>query len=215
MMGDKDYRVTINSALDALTRETKIQIADVNDNKEIFLHEITKCMRRSYFDRFDSVETTGKEFSHVLGGLIRKLPYGSKLGEFPIDQIKLKGQADMIVDDVVVIFKTVSEAPENPIASDVLYLNGCMWIFNKTEGVIIYLTGEGKETSFALYREKKMFEELIRRVRVYSNLISDKKIPILEPSIECTNCQYYERCFIKKREGKQISIHELFGSKNK
>ena len=31
MMGDKDYRVTINSALDALTRETKIQIADVND----------------------------------------------------------------------------------------------------------------------------------------------------------------------------------------
>ena len=121
----------------------------------------------------------------------------------------------MIVDDVVIIVKTVKEAPENPIASDVLYLNGCMWIFNKTEGVIIYLTGEGMETSFALYREKKMFEELIRRVRVYSNLISDKKVPILEPSIECTNCQYYDRCFIKKREGKQISIHELFGSKNK
>ena len=172
-------------------------------------------MCSSDLDRFDPVESTGKEFSHVLGGLIRKLPYGSKLGEFPIDQIKLKGQADMIVDDVVIIVKTVKEAPENPIASDVLYLNGCMWIFNKTEGVIIYLTGEGMETSFALYREKKMFEELIRRVRVYSNLISDKKVPILEPSIECTNCQYYDRCFIKKREGKQISIHELFGSKNK
>lgn len=215
MMGDKDYRQTINAALDALTKETKVQISDVNDNKQIFLHEVTGCMRRSYFDRFDAIETSGKGFERVLGGLIRKLPYGSKLGEFAIDEIKLNGQADMIVDDIVVIFKTVKEFPENPSATDVLYLNGCMWIFNKTEGVIVYVTGDGRETSFALFREKKMFEEVIRRVRVFSNLIYDKKVPILEPSSECENCQYYERCYIKKREGKQISIHELFGSKNK
>jgi CRISPR-associated exonuclease Cas4 len=214
-MGDKDYRQTINAALDALAKETKVQIPNVDDSKQIFLHEVARCMRRSYFDRFDAIETSGKDFERVLGGLIRKLPYGSKLGEFAIDEIKLKGQADMIVDDIVVIFKTVKEFPENPSATDVLYLNGCMWIFNKTEGVIVYVTGDGRETSFALFREKKMFEEVIRRVRVFSNLISDKKVPILEPSSECENCQYYERCYIKKREGRQISIHELFGSKNK
>ena len=215
MMGDKDYRQTINAALDTLAKETKIQITNPNDNKEIFLHEVARCMRRSYFDRFDAIETPGKEFEHILGGLIRKLPYGSKLGEFAIDEIKLKGQADMIVDDIVVIFKTIKDLPENPSASDVLYLNGCMWIFNKTEGVIVYLTNDGQETSFAMNREKKMFEETIRRVRVFSNLIADKKAPILEPSPECTSCQYYERCYIKKREGKQITISELFGSKNK
>jgi CRISPR-associated exonuclease Cas4 len=215
MMGDKDYRQTINAALDTLSKETKPQITTPNDSKQIFLHEVTRCMRRSYFDRFDVIETQGKDFEGILGGLIRKLPYGSQLGEFAIDGIKLKGQADMIVDDIVVMFKTVKEFPENPNASDILYLNGCMWIFNKTEGVIVYVTGDGKETSFALFKEKKMFEEVIRRVRVFSNLISDKKVPILEPSSECASCQYYEKCYIKKREGKQINISELFGSKNK
>lgn len=215
MMGDKDYKQTINSALDTLVKETTQQISNPSNKNEIFLHEVARCMRRSYFDRFDALDVPGKDFEGVLGGLIRKLPYGAKLGEFAIDEIKLRGQADMIVDDIVIIFKTIKDPPENPNASDVLYLNGCMWIFNKTEGVIVYVTGDGKETSFALFREKKMFEELIRRVRVYSNLISDKKAPILEPSSECANCQYYERCYIKKREGRQISIHELFGSKNK
>jgi len=215
MMGDKDYKQTINSALDVIVKESIQQISEPANKNEIFLHEVTRCMRRSYFDRFDAMKTPGKEFDRVLGGLIRKLPYGAKLGEFAIDEIRLKGQADMIVDDIVIIFKTVKESPENPSASDVLYLNGCMWIFDKIEGVIVYMTGDGMETSFALYREKKMFEEVIRRVRVFSNLISDKKVPILEPSTECSSCQYYERCYIKKREGKQITISELFGSKNK
>lgn len=215
MMGDKDYKRTINDALDALSKEAKPEIPNPNDDKQIFLHEVVRCMRRSYFDRFDALESTGRDFDMVLGGLIRKLPYGSKLGEFAIDEIKLKGQADMIVDDIVITFKTVGGIPENPLASDVLYLNGCMWIFNKTEGIIVYMTGDGHETSFALTREKKMFEEVIRRVRVFSNLISDKKTPILEPSTECTSCQYYERCYIKKHEGKQLSISELFGGKKK
>lgn len=215
MMGDKDYKQTINETLDILTKETVPQITDPTDSKSIFLHEVIRCMRRSYFDRFDAIDPIGRDFGGVLGGLIRKLPYGSKLGEFAIEEIKLKGQADMLVDDIVIVFKTVTGSPENPAAADILYLNGCMWIFGKTEGVIVYLTGEGKETSFAMTREKKMFEEVIRRVRVYSNLIADKKTPILEPSSECTTCQYYERCYIKKHDEKQISITELFGTKKK
>ncbi|MFN3654896.1 MAG: Dna2/Cas4 domain-containing protein, partial [Candidatus Nitrosotenuis sp.] len=83
---------------------------------------------------------------------------------------------------------------------------------NKTDGVIVYLTDE-KESSFVVMRDKKMFEETIRRVRVFSNLIAEKKSPILEPSAECSGCQYYERCYIKKHEGKQFSLTELFGQK--
>jgi CRISPR-associated exonuclease Cas4 len=214
-MGDKDYKQVINDALDALAKESTPQISNPNDKAEIFLHEVVRCMRRSYFDRFDATEPVGKNFNIVLGGLIRKLPYGAKLGEFAVDEIKLKGQADMIVDDIIIIFKTTREPLENPVASDILYLNGCMWIFNKSEGVIVYMTGDGKETSFALTREKKMFEEVIRRVRVFSNLIADKKTPILEPSLECNQCQYYEKCYIKKHEEKQLSLGELFGSKKK
>lgn len=213
MMGDRDYRKTIISAIDAITKEVESQVADPNDNKTIFLYEVVRCMRRSYFDRFDRIEQENKSFGNLFGGLVRKLPYGSKIGQFAIDGINLKGQPDMIVDDVVIIFKTVPVSPETPFASDVLYLNACLWIFNKPEGIVIYITDDGKESSFALIREKKMFEEAIRRVRVFSNLISDKKTPILEPSTECTSCQYYDRCFIKKHEGKQFSISELFGVK--
>lgn len=53
MMGDRDYRKTITTAIDAITREVELQATDPNDSKIIFLHEIVRCMRRSYFDRFD------------------------------------------------------------------------------------------------------------------------------------------------------------------
>jgi CRISPR-associated exonuclease Cas4 len=213
MMGDRDYRKTITDAIDALARETGFQVPGPSDNKTIFLHEVVRCMRRSYFDRFDRIEQGNNSFAELFGGLVRKLPYGSKIGEFDIEDIKLKGQADMIVDDIVIVFKKISGMPETPNASDVLYLNACMWIFNKTEGVIVYLTDNEKESSFAVMREKKMFEETIRRVRVFANLINDKKIPILEPSQECSTCQYYDRCYIKKHDGKQFNLTELFSHK--
>jgi CRISPR-associated exonuclease Cas4 len=213
MMGDRDYRKIITGAIDALARETEYKVGNPSDNKSIFLHEVVRCMRRSYFDRFDKIEQENNSFGELLGGLVRKLPYGSKMGDFAIEDIKLNGQADMIVDDIIIIFRKASGSPEIPNASDVLYLNACLWIFNKTEGVIVYLTNNEKESSFMVMRNKKMFEETIRRVRVFSNLISEKKIPILEPSPECSECQYYERCYIKRQEGKQFTLSELFSNK--
>jgi len=212
-MGDRDYRKIITGAIDALARETEYKVGNPSDNKSIFLHEVVRCMRRSYFDRFDKIEQENNSFGELLGGLVRKLPYGSKMGDFAIEDIKLNGQADMIVDDIIIIFRKASGSPEIPNASDVLYLNACLWIFNKTEGVIVYLTNNEKESSFMVMRNKKMFEETIRRVRVFSNLISEKKIPILEPSPECSECQYYERCYIKRQEGKQFTLSELFSNK--
>lgn len=213
MMGDRNYRDTVSSAIDAITKETETQLSNPQDNKTVFLHEIVRCLRRSYFDRFDRLESENRVFGSLFEGLIRKLPYGSKVGEFAIDEIKLKGQADMIVDDIVILFKMVSSLPEMPFASDILYLNACMWIFNKTDGVVIYITNDGEESSFSVLREKKMFEEILRRVRVFSNLIGEKKAPILEPSLECSSCQYYERCYIKRHEGKQFSLSEMFSIK--
>ena len=56
-----------------------------------------------------------------------------------------------------------------------------------------------------------MFEEVVRRVRVLKDLLEEKKVPILEPSIECSSCQYYERCYVKQKIGKQITLQDLFG----
>ena len=211
-MGDRDYRGVITGVVEGINRDLKPKI-DPKNNKTIHLYEIVRCLRRSYFDRISPKDPEATGFSSLIGGLFRKMPYGSTQGEFAIDEIKLKGQADMIVDEIVIIFRVVNTLPENPLSSDVLYLNACLWIFSKNEGIIVYLTGDGKEVSFSIIKEKKMFEESIRRVRVLSSLLGEKKVPILEPSPECNTCQYYEECYIKKKKSTSISIDSLFGLK--
>jgi len=79
------------------------------------------------------------------------------------------------------------------------------------DGIVIYLAGDRKEVSFSLSRDKKMFEEIIRRVRVLNDLLKQKKTPILEPSDECSTCQYYDKCYIKQKVAKSISLKDLVG----
>lgn len=212
MMGDRDYNLVIKNALEAITRDLRMSQIDPKDKKTIHLPEVVRCLRRSYYDRVDPIDE-GKKFEDLLGELLRKLPYGSRVGEFAINEVKLKAQAEMIVDDVVIKFKTADKLPEDPFAEDILYVNACLWIYNKIEGIIVYMTGEGERVSFYLSRDKKMFEEIIRRVRVLSDLLGENKVPILEPSPECMDCQYYERCYIKKKMGQTISLKKLFGVK--
>ena len=206
MMGDRDYK----NAVDSIGRELEIEI-DADDFKTINLQEVVQCLRRSYYDRTDSKEIERRGFNDLLSGLLRKLEYGSQAKDFAIDDIKLKGQADMIVDDIIVLFRPSQTVPESPLAQDLLYLNACLWIYDKTDGMIIYITNDREEFTFSLTRDKKMFEEVIRRVRVLSDLLNEQKTPILEPSINCTDCQYYQRCFISKKSSKQLSLAEMLG----
>jgi len=209
-MGDRDYRKLIKTAIDSIGKQIELQI-DANDIKTIHLDEVVRCLRRSYYDRVEPKEIDRTSFVDLVGGLLRSKGYGSKTGEFEIDDLKLKGQTDMIIDDVVFVLRSANTLPENPMARDLLYLNVCMWIFDKTEGLLVYLTGDGKEASFSLSRGKKMFEEVVRRARVLHDLLKEKKVPILEPSDECSTCQYYERCYIKQKIAKSISIKDLVG----
>ena len=210
MMGDRDYRSTIKNALDSIGTELELNI-DSKNFQTIHLQEVVQCLRRSYYDRIDSIEIERRGFNELLSGLLRKLQYGSEPKEFEIEDIKLKGQTDMLVDDIVLLFRSASKELENPLANDVLYLNACLWIYDKHEGMIVYISGDRKETTFSVTRNKKMFEEVIRRERVLNNLLKEQKAPILEPSTECTDCQYFERCFMKKKNSKQIDIGEMLG----
>ena len=212
-MGDKDYKQVVRDAIESLGEDVGIKI-DPEDFQTIYLHEVTKCLRQSYYDRIDPLKQEQSSLNKILGGLFRKLKSRSTVGNYDIkDGIKLKGQADMVVRDVVMIFRSVDVFPENPLPSDILYLNACMWMFDKIEGIITYITRDGKEDSFVTSKNQKMFEEVIRRTKVFNDLLKEKKKPIIEPSMECLNCQYYGRCFQKPKEGKSISIPSLFGSK--
>ena len=211
MMGDRDFRTTIQTALSSIGKELQLDI-DPKNIQTIHLQEVVQCLRRSYFDRIDPVEIERRGFNELLSGLLRKLEYGSEPKVFEIDDIKLQGQTDMIVDDAIMLFRPAAQSElENPLANDVLYLNACLWIYDKTEGIVVYITGDRKETTFSLTRNKKMFEEVIRRVRVLNNLLKEQKAPILEPSAECSECQYYEKCFMKKKNSKHVDIGEMLG----
>ena len=210
-MGDRDFRSIIQNAIGSIGKESEIQI-DSKDIQTIHLQEVVQCLRRSYFDRIEPNEVERRGFNELLAGLLRKLQYGSEPKEFAIEDIKLKGQVDMIVDDSILLFRSALKELENPQANDILYLNACMWIYDKDDGVIVYITGDRKETTFSLTRNKKMFEEVIRRVRVLKDLLKEQKTPILEPSSECSNCQYYERCFMKKKNTKQVSLLGILGA---
>jgi CRISPR-associated exonuclease Cas4 len=210
MMGDGDLRSIIKNAVDSIGKELEIEI-DVKNIQTIHLKEVTQCLRRSYYDRIDSKEVERRGFNDLLSGLLRKLQFGSDPKEFAIDDIRLKGQADMIADNSIILFRPANMALETPVANDLLYLNACMWIYDKTDGIIIYITGNRGETMFSLTRDKKMFEEVIRRVRVLNDLLKEQKTPILEPSNDCSDCQYYQRCFITKKNSKQVSLAEMLG----
>ena len=210
MMGDRDFRTIIQTALWSIGKELQLDI-DSENVQTIHLQEVVQCLRRSYFDRIDPVAIERRGFNELLSGLLRKLEYGSNPKEFEIDDIKLKGQTDMLVDDVIMLFRPAQNELDNPLANDILYLNACLWIYDKTEGIIVYITGDRKETTFSLSRNNKMFEEVVRRVRVLNDLLKKQKAPILEPSTECSECQYYERCFMKKKNSKQVDIGEMLG----
>jgi len=210
-MGDKDYKQVVRDAIESLGEDVGIKI-DPEDFQTIHLHEVTKCLRQSYYDRIDPLKLEQSSLNKILGGLFRKLKSRATVGNYDIkDGIKLKGQADMVVRDVVMVFRSVDAFPENPLPTDMLYVNACMWMFDKIEGVIVYITPDGKEDSFVTNRNQRMFEEVIRRTKVFHDLLNEKKVPIIEPSTDCQDCQYYERCYIRKKEGKTITISSLFG----
>ena len=209
--GDRDYKQIVRDAIDSIGEDIEFKI-DAKDISTIYLQEAVKCLRRSFYDRTDPLETEQTQFNKVLGGLFRKMKSQSSIGNYDMDGgLALKGQVDMIKDDVVLIFRSIDKFPENPMPVDILYVNACMWMFEKIEGVIVYITPDGKEDSFVTNRNQKMFEEVIRRTKVFHDLLNEKKVPIIEPSTDCQDCQYYERCYIRKKEGKTITISSLFG----
>jgi len=219
--GDRDYKQVVRDAIDSIGEDISLKI-DTKDINTIYLHEATKCLRRSFYDRMDPLETEQTQFNKVLGGLFRKMKSNATTGRYDMDAgLVLKGEADMIKDDVILIFRSVDKFPENPMPADMLYLNACMWLFDKIEGVIVYITPDGKEDSFVTNRNQKMFEEVVRRTKIFHDLLEKNnadpkaKPPIIEPSLDCLDCQYYERCYIKKKTGRTITMGSLLNQFSK
>ena len=70
-VGDRDYKQIVRDAIDSIGEDVALKI-DAKDINTIYLDETTKCLRRSFYDRADPLETEQTQFNKVLGGLFRK-----------------------------------------------------------------------------------------------------------------------------------------------
>jgi CRISPR-associated exonuclease Cas4 len=79
--------------------------------------------------------------------------------------------------------------------------------------VVVYVTPTGEYSQFFVGKSNRMFEHVIRRARILSMLLDEKKTPAVEPGEACLYCKYYDRCFPQQRDTSQNLLEGLFGSR--
>ena len=124
-MGDRDFRTVIQNSIESVGRELEYKF-DKEDIKKIHASEVTGCLRRAYYDRTDEIERDRTSFSDLIGGMFRQLEFGAQPKDFDLEGISLQVQADLIVDDLVMVFRSAGEHPESPPAKDLLYIKMTM-----------------------------------------------------------------------------------------
>lgn len=216
MLGGRDIRDTIEKSIDKLHEDLSLKIDKKNPDR-IHALEASGCTRFAYYERKDPLSADSKTKLSILLGAAMRQSLSNARGEYKVDDLAIEVNADLIMaDEYVVRFEVVPTLPEIPHPRHLLYLNTCLFAFNKSDGILIYITPEGKTVEFSLTKNNRMFEEIVRRARVLSTLLKDGKVPIVEPSELCLNCKYYERCYARRQvkdESSGFILEEIFKKK--
>lgn len=213
MLGDRNLRDIIEKTFDRLYQDLDIKIDKANP-EHIHAMEASLCTRLAYYERRDPLPADNSTKMSILLTHGMRKALSNVRGEYRVDSLLLQVDADMVVaDEFVVRFEVVPELPEVPHPRHMLYLNACVFALGKQDGVLIYMTGDGKTAEFSVTKNNRMFEETVRRARVLSTLLKENKVPIVEPSDLCLNCKYYSRCYAREKlkEGSGDLLADLFG----
>jgi CRISPR-associated exonuclease Cas4 len=216
MLGGKNLREMIENAIDDRYNDLSVKIDKMNPDR-IHAIEASSCTRLAYYERKDSLPSDNptKVSSLLVNGMRHSL--SNARGEYKVDTLALEVNVDMIIaNEFIVRFEIVSTLPEVPHPQHMLYLNACLFAFNKDEGFLIYMTAEGKTVEFSVTKNNRMFEEIVRRAKVLSTLLKENRVPIVEPSDLCMSCKYFERCYARKKikdEGSGFILEEIFKPK--
>jgi CRISPR-associated exonuclease Cas4 len=210
MLGEIDIRRLIEKKLDKVYDD--FTTVDRSNPDRIHALEVTRCTRLSYYERIDPLLADKTErLSVLLRDGIRRT-FNNIHGEYKVDNLILEVNADMIINEEFILrFEVVANLPEIPHPRDLLYLNSCLFAFNKNDGIIMYINLEGRTIEFSVTKNNRMFEEVIRRTRVLNTLLKERKVPIVEPSELCLTCKYYERCYYRENRTSNFSLETLLG----
>ncbi len=216
MLGGKNLREVIEDAIDDRYKNLSVKIDKTNPDR-IHAIEASGCTRFAYYERKDSLpsDNATKIFSLLGNGMRHSL--NNTPGQYKVDTLVLEVNVDMIIaNEYIVRFEIVTTLPEVPHPQHMLYLNACLFAFNKDEGFLIYMTAEGKTVEFSVTKNNRMFEEIVRRAKVLSTLLKENRVPIVEPSDLCMSCKYFERCYARKKVKEESSgfiLEEIFKPK--
>ena len=153
MLGGRDFRETIQKALDKLHEDLSVNI-DKNNSDRIHAIEASSCMRLAYYDRRDPIlpDNMSKISALLSNGMRHALK--SVRGEYRVDSLILEADADMLIaDDYVLRFEVVPALPEVPHPRHLLYVNACLFVLKKDEGFLIYMTADGRTVEFSTDRK--------------------------------------------------------------
>jgi CRISPR-associated exonuclease Cas4 len=216
MLGGRDLHEMIENAIDDIHKNLDVKI-DKNNFNRIHAIEACGCTRFAYYERKAPLPSDNES---KVSSLLEKSMHRSlsnTRGEYKIDSLSLEVDVDMIIaNEFIIRFQIAHTLPEVPHPQHMLYLNTCLYAFNKYEGFLIYITEEGKMVKFSIIKNNRMLEETVRRARVLSTLLKENRVPIVEPSNICTGCKYFERCYATKRikdEGSGSILEEIFKSR--
>ena len=203
MLGGRNFHKLIEDELIKISKKLTL----VYDSNGIHVSEITRCSRLSYFERVDPfVDEYSNALSNISKGSLTKLLNGITR-EYKVDDFTIYATVDLMIDNEMIInFVPVSKLPEYPHPNDLLYTNASMFIFDIQGGFIVYFTPEGKFVEFSVSESKRMFEQVVRRARILSLLLKEKKTPVVEPSELCFSCKYFQRCFQQKESEHLVDI---------
>ena len=203
MLGGRNFHKLIEDELIKISKKLTL----VYDSNGIHVSEITRCSRLSYFERMDPfVDEYSNALSNISKGSLTKLLNGITR-EYKVDDLTIYATVDLMIDNEMIInFVPVSKIPEYPHPNDLLYTNASMFIFDIQGGFIVYFTPEGKFVEFSVSESKRMFEQVVRRARILSLLLKEKKTPVVEPSELCFSCKYFQRCFQQKESEHLVDI---------
>ena len=210
MLGDIDIKRMIEKTLDKIYDD--FQDVDKRNPDRIHALEVSRCTRLSYYERKDPLpDDKTARMSILLKDSIRRI-FNNVHGEYKVDNLILEVNADMVINEEFILrFEVVANLPEIPHPRDLLYLNACLFAFNKYDGIIMYINLEGKTIGFSVTKNNRMFEEIIRRTRVLNTLLKESKVPIVEPSDLCLTCKYYQRCYYREKKTSNFSLETLLG----
>ncbi|MDQ3909849.1 MAG: CRISPR-associated protein Cas4 [Thermoproteota archaeon] len=216
MLGSRNLHEMIENTIDDIYKNLSIKIDKTNSDR-IHAIEASGCTRFAYYERKDSLPLdNAAKISSLLGNGVRH-SLNNVQGEYKIDSLALEVNADMVMaNEFIVRFEIVPALPEVPHPQHMLYLNACLFALNKDEGLLIYVTEDGKMVEFSVTKNSRMFEEIVRRARVLSTLLKENRVPIVEPSNICTTCKYFERCYARKKvkdESSGFILEEIFKPK--